>query len=224
MTRPKTISDADVLAAAREVFRHRGHAASTREVARAAGISEGVLYQRFGSKDALFFHAMTPPEPDVDEVLGPASPPPDGLAFLRGVVTRMTAHFSKVVPLGLQVMMHPHFTMETVHASAGGTQSRLEEGLVARLKTLAARGAIGEVPPAVAARLLVSLAHDWALQGVLSPERAPSYRRDVAPLIETLWQGLRPADGREVRDPQPGPAPAGARRAGPPAGSAGSRR
>src|ERR1019366_7859921 len=71
MTRPKTISDDEILSAARKLFRAHGHAVSTRQVAESAGISEGVLYQRFVSKDELFFAAMAPSAPDLEEVLGP---------------------------------------------------------------------------------------------------------------------------------------------------------
>src|SRR5437868_5096898 len=38
MTRPKTISNEEILAAARAIFRKSGHAAPTREIAIAAGI------------------------------------------------------------------------------------------------------------------------------------------------------------------------------------------
>ena len=53
MGRTKTVDDDELLRRAREVFRQSGHTASTREVARAAGISQAVLYQRFGSKNNL---------------------------------------------------------------------------------------------------------------------------------------------------------------------------
>src|SRR5215207_9623333 len=101
MGRHKTISDDDVLAVARTVFRGRGHSATTREVAEAAGISEAILYQRFGSKDDLFFAAMRPIGPDVAELLGPEGPPADAREYLRAAVTRIGRHFAEVIPLAL---------------------------------------------------------------------------------------------------------------------------
>src|SRR5216683_5525340 len=71
MGRHKTISDDEVLRAARDIFREKGHTATTREIAEAADISEAILYQRFGSKDDLFFAAMAPRAPDVEKLLGP---------------------------------------------------------------------------------------------------------------------------------------------------------
>src|SRR4051812_6998486 len=85
MGRHKTISDQEVLRVARDVFRAQGHTATTRAIAEAAGISEAVLYQRFGSKDELFFAAMRPSGPDVEELLGPEDPPGDALTYLRAV-------------------------------------------------------------------------------------------------------------------------------------------
>jgi AcrR family transcriptional regulator len=47
MGRNKQVSDEAVLEAAKAVFVEQGFGASTREVARRAGISEAVLYQRY---------------------------------------------------------------------------------------------------------------------------------------------------------------------------------
>ena len=77
MSRPKTISDDEVLRIACDVFREHGHTVSTREIAQAAGISEAILYQRFGSKDGLFFAAMHARGPDVEQLLGPEDPADD---------------------------------------------------------------------------------------------------------------------------------------------------
>src|SRR6516164_6210029 len=109
MGRHKTISDDDVLDVARQLFRERGHTATTREVAEAAGISEAVLYQRFGSKDDLFFAAMHPRGPDIEELLGPKDPPEDAHAYLRAVVVRIGQYFAEVLPLVVRVMTHPSF-------------------------------------------------------------------------------------------------------------------
>ena len=56
--RPRLISDEQLLAVAREVFLERGIQATTGEVAKRAGASEGTIFHRFGSKDALFRAAM----------------------------------------------------------------------------------------------------------------------------------------------------------------------
>src|ERR1035438_5507653 len=53
MGRNKSISDDDLLAAARRVFVEQGYAASTREIARRAGVSEGLIFQRFQTKEDL---------------------------------------------------------------------------------------------------------------------------------------------------------------------------
>ena len=64
MGRHKVISDDDVLRVARDVFREKG-TRPTRQIA-GPGISEAILYQRFGGKDDLFFAAMHPIGPDVE--------------------------------------------------------------------------------------------------------------------------------------------------------------
>jgi AcrR family transcriptional regulator len=56
--RPPTIDSERLLAVARDVFLERGIRATTLEVAERAGVSEGVLFHRFKSKEALFGAAM----------------------------------------------------------------------------------------------------------------------------------------------------------------------
>ncbi|UJR79534.1 TetR/AcrR family transcriptional regulator [Sandaracinus amylolyticus] len=60
MARPTTISDDAILEAAREVFLERGPSATTAEVAARAGVSEGSIFKRWRTKDALFFACMAP--------------------------------------------------------------------------------------------------------------------------------------------------------------------
>jgi AcrR family transcriptional regulator len=189
MTRPKTISDEELLAVARKVFREEGRTASTREIARQAGISEGVLYQRFGSKEDLFFASMAPSEPDIEALLGPEPPTDEVPAFLKNVLARMAKHFSEVIPLAIQVIAHPsahHAGME--RAQAGLAQ--LHKGLVARLAWFQAQGLVRPSTARHTAQLLTSLAHDWAL-GHAGLHPAGRHKAQVLEeMAEIVWKGI----------------------------------
>jgi AcrR family transcriptional regulator len=60
MARPITISDDQILDAARAMFTEKGPLATTAEIAERAGVSEGILFKRFGNKAGLHKAAMTP--------------------------------------------------------------------------------------------------------------------------------------------------------------------
>jgi AcrR family transcriptional regulator len=190
MGRHKTISDDEVLRIARDVFLHHGHTATTRQVADAAGISEAVLYQRFGSKDQLFFTAMHGAGPDVEKLLGPATPPADARAYLQSVATRLTDYFAEAIPLALRVMTHPSFDPAEFFKTQPRNHSALRDGLAARIAVLIRREEMATVPTAAAAQLIVSLAHDWALTQILAHGAPRSGARPLRELIDVLWTGL----------------------------------
>jgi AcrR family transcriptional regulator len=192
MGRHRTISDEAVLGIARGLFRTHGHGATTRQIAEAAGISEGVLYQRFGSKDDLFFAAMHPRGPDIEQLLGPKDPVEDALMYLRAVVVRIGKYFAGVIPLALRVMTHPSFDPGSLARAQPNAAAVLRDGLTVRLASLARQKRIVTPSETVAARLLVSLAHDWALGGVLAPGSPPQRDRQLKAMVDLVWEGLRP--------------------------------
>lgn len=59
MSRPVTISDETILEAARALFTEKGPRATTAEIAARAGVSEGIIFKRFGSKAALHKASMS---------------------------------------------------------------------------------------------------------------------------------------------------------------------
>ncbi len=86
--RPPVISDEQILEKARDVFLEHGIRATTAEVALRARISEGTIFHRFKSKDALFRAAMRfDPEqgPRIIEELMPRVGSPDLRASLVGL-------------------------------------------------------------------------------------------------------------------------------------------
>jgi AcrR family transcriptional regulator len=181
MGRQKTITDDALLAAARGVFLAHGHTASTRQVADAAGISEAVLYQRFGSKDELFFAALRPPPPDADRLVGPDDPAGEARTDLRRTVVRIGRHFAEAIPLGLRVMSHPAFAPSRLGPTPPGGGPSLRDRQVAAVNT------------AAAARLLVSLAHDWALSGAMAGlGPTPAREKELREMVDAVWDGLRP--------------------------------
>ena len=58
MPRPVSIQDDVILRAAREIFLEKGWDATTSEIAAKAGVSNGIIFKRFKTKQALFQSAM----------------------------------------------------------------------------------------------------------------------------------------------------------------------
>ena len=58
MPRPVSIQDDLILRAAREIFLEKGLEATTSEIAAKAGVSHGIIFKRFKTKQGLFQSAM----------------------------------------------------------------------------------------------------------------------------------------------------------------------
>ena len=58
MSRTATITNDQILEAARAEFLEHGIRATSSAIAKRAGVSSGILFQRFGTKEALFAAAM----------------------------------------------------------------------------------------------------------------------------------------------------------------------
>jgi len=198
MTRPKTISDEELLAAARKLFRAQGHAVSTRQVAESAGISEAILYQRFRNKDELFFAAMAPGAPDILEILGPDEPEQDASSYLKGVVGRMTSYFSEILPLALRLMAHPSFDRKSLGQAQVGPE-KLREGLVRRLKGLEARKVLRKGTAEPLAQLLINVSHDSALGVAMSSRgsarRSAEREKELEAMVDLVLTGAEPRVG-----------------------------
>jgi AcrR family transcriptional regulator len=193
MGRHKTIDDNELIRIARELFREHGHTTSTRDVAAAAGISQAVLYQRFGSKEDLFLRAMTPDVPDLDALFGPY-PPRSAKADLKRIAERLTGFFVSLTPTLLHVLAHPDLggaRLAKWHAQLPFMP--IAHGLAARLKLLRNDGLIGDIDPHGAAHTLIASVHTIAMiETMFAGDHAGGRARQIDALVDVLWNGLAP--------------------------------
>jgi AcrR family transcriptional regulator len=201
MARHRTIPDADLLDAARGVFVAKGPGASTREVARRAGVSEGVLFQRYGTKRDLFFAAMMIPAADLTARLRARRA--DRLTHLEDVCHAMVEYFREIMPVLLPLVSHPGFRFEEfVARHPGSPLDGLRRSLVDLFRTERAAGRIGPVDPGAAALTIFALAGCVAFFERMGAHggRFPPELVDRA--IRCVWDGLAPrtpARGRARR-------------------------
>ena len=197
MGRARTIEDEDILEAARLAFLDRGQLATTREIADAAGISQAVLYQRFGSKDDLFFTAMAPPPPDLEDLLGdPPRSADETESYLADVAERLYRYFETVAPLFVQLATHTAFHADHLADAHGPMmESGLVESLSTRLGDLVKKGCIRKGDGSAMAQLLISVVHGEALSAALLKTPPDGERRRET--IRLIWRGLKPTDTPE---------------------------
>lgn len=192
MGRNKTISNEQLLDIARQAFIEAGIGASTREIAKRAGVSEGVIFQRFQTKEDLFFAAMIPPPADVNQLLRHRRS--QGRVLLEKITFAMIDYFRATLPVLLPLMSHPAFQFEEfARRHPESPMLLLRQQLVKFLAQEQQAGRLGNVDPGAAALLIWSTAHcvaffEWlgAHDGRFEPEL-------VRATIRALWDGLAPA-------------------------------
>lgn len=188
MPRNKTITDAEILAVARSLFLTEGAKASTRTLANMAGISETVIFQRFGTKQELFFAAMVPPEAQIDRIFSIQPGQEDVSKNLQSISLQIVDYFREVMPVFLALIGHPSFNLPTFleHHTMPGMQlaHKLTEYLNAEAK-------LGRCQNNEAvAEILLSHLHNLALSENIGLHGSSDTDRAITEAIESLWKGL----------------------------------
>jgi AcrR family transcriptional regulator len=190
MGRRKTITDAALLDVAREVFVEEGFGASTKEIARRSGISEGVLYQRFLSKEELFFAAMIPPPADVHRIFRKSRL--KGRAFVEKLTLAMLDYSRATLPVLLPLMLHPRFQFEEfARRHPESPLFILRSELMRALSREREAGRIG-VDPGGAALLIWSTGLAVAFFERLGAHHGKFDPKTIRATVRCLWDGLKP--------------------------------
>lgn len=98
MARPQTITDAEIVATAREVFLEMGPATSVSVVAQRLGVSHAALFHRVGSKEALLQQALLLPPPPLVTEPWPTPMAEDFEPKLVERLAKLMAFLREVVP------------------------------------------------------------------------------------------------------------------------------
>ena len=203
MTRPKTIPDDILLQHARDVFTELGNKASTKEIARRAGISEATVFQRFTTKGALFLAAMVPPPIDVNTIVDMTGLEADPHNALVTVSRRMIAAFQLRIPIVRRLLEHKDVTHQDVsdHLGKPGQQPivRLTEALARELERLQASGTVKEHNSLAAARLLVSALHNLVAFDFSHGLSDDDANNACNTFVDALWVGLDPSETKSPR-------------------------
>ena len=211
MARPVTIHDQIILAAARDVFLEHGIRATSAEVAKRAHVSEGTLFKRFKTKDALFeaammqaFHAEA--EHFVGSLLGRV-----GRGVLRQqleeVAVRGIEFFRKIVALNMMQAANPgrsafpHRANEEGEHRAVGSR-RLFEAYFEAEKRI---GRLGDVDAAVLSRTFIAALYNFAAMEVMLGTSDPDpmdHRHYAKGFVHVLLHGIAaPTKPSAVRAP-----------------------
>lgn len=196
MPRPKTISDAEILSVARRCFQAHGHSVSTRDIAKEAGISQAVLYQRFGGKEKMFLLAMIPEPPNLGQLLDR----PQGLSardYLRTVTRALVSHFQDLTPAIVHLMTYPNFDishLEDAHEHL--LAHKLHEDLAARFSALVESGEVAAHSGEALATTLIGLAHTIGMHATMRgpPEAGTPVigEEELDSIVDVLWRGMKP--------------------------------
>lgn len=192
MPRNKTITDEEILVVARSLFLKEGVKASTRTLAKMVGISEAVIFQRFSTKEDLFFTAMVPPEAQLEAIFSIQPGEQQVIANLESVSLQIAFYFREVMPIFLSLVSHPSFDMQTFLQRHTMPGMQIVNRLIEYLNAESELGRINRDNVPTTASILFSHLHNLALSENIGAHQPIDTERAISDAIAALWKGLAP--------------------------------
>jgi AcrR family transcriptional regulator len=192
MPRRKTITNEEILSVARSLFLQGGVKASTRTLANLAGISEAVIFQRFKTKEDLFFAAMVPPEAQLEAMFNVQPGQQQVTTNLEFISLQIVAYFRDVMPIFLSLISHPSFKMQTFLQHHTLPSEQISKRLVDYLNREEQLKRIRKSSVAATAAILLSHLHNLALSETIGAHQIVDTERALSEAIAVLWEGLAP--------------------------------
>jgi AcrR family transcriptional regulator len=200
MARPRQVSDAQIIEAARACFLEQGPSVSTTVIADRLGVSQAALFKRFGTKEELLLAALRPDPSLLDGLIASLEAGPDARPLpdqLRAIALTIRDRFAVILP-----------RMAVLRSAGLGPPSCAEPGqpippqrvhtaLVAWLEQARERGmAVVPNPSAAAFALLGAIHMQCFMAYMVGQDRELASDAALEALVDSLWAGLA---AREVR-------------------------
>jgi AcrR family transcriptional regulator len=194
MSRPTTITDEQILEAARTVFLSQGYTAQTSKIARAAGISEGTIFKRFPTKEALFSAAL-----DLHLDAGWHSLARDLISEWRGLdgltvlFEELLSYFADLLPRIMTVFGSCIRSEIPVWDKATSPRQRDLEVLRALIQAQVDAGRVRNVDPEDVANLIMGamVHHVIASLELRQPLQTVDIRRIARSNLDLIWTGIK---------------------------------
>jgi AcrR family transcriptional regulator len=190
-----------ILAAAREVMRGKGLVrATTKEIARAAGLSEGTLYNHFANKEELFLCTLNElPSGFVSLIRGLQERA--GTEAVQSVLEQISRSaldfYGEAIPMGASFFADPELLArhrELLQQRGAGPQ-RANEAVAAYLRAEQRLGRVrGDADPDAVAYMLLGALYQYVYweQFLARPRQPEADNHFVESLLNTLDRVLTP--------------------------------
>ncbi|KAA1250582.1 TetR/AcrR family transcriptional regulator [Mycobacterium simiae] len=193
----------EIMAAAKEVFAHKGfHATTIADIAKQAGLAYGLIYWYFDSKDELF-HALMAVEEDtlrthVAAALAAFGEPADaigGEAQFRNLLAasvRATLEFFEADKATVKLLFRDAYALgDRFEKHLGGIYERFIDDIETFVVAGQQRGEVVAAPPRMVAYTLAALVGQLAHRRLTTDDQATAGQ--VADFVVSLvLDGLRP--------------------------------
>ena len=197
MSRPRQVTDQQIIEGARECFLAMGPSVSTTVIAKRVGLSQAALFKRFGTKDDLMLAALSP-TPDAGLLARIASGPTEGEDLdvaLRALLHDMAQHIRKMMPC-VAVLRASGVSPQRILAQYEEPPPLAVHGaLVSWMETARRNGSVREVDPSTAAMAMMGAVHVRSFLAHLLCRDFGSFDGYLDDLADLLSRGLRPEEG-----------------------------
>ena len=206
MARPRSVTDEEILAAARRCFLERGASVPASEIARELGVTHTTVFNRFKSKEALLIAALGPPE--VLPWAAKLEAGPDGRPVREQLeeIGRAMADYFRHIATGLAVLHAAGLGPRQVfRGRAEPTPVQAFRALTGWLRRARRRGLIGPVDVEVLASTVIGALHSRAFTEMLTGVPLPDDggRAFPARFFELLWNGISPNGNSPKKEMHP---------------------
>ncbi len=194
MTRPITITDEQILDAARAVFLKEGFGAQTAKIARRAGISEGTIFKRFQTKEGLFLAALDIASPpawhELSEELVGVGDVKENMALVAGGILLFML---ETMPRVFALMGHP--TVKGDHNFMGELHRRDVQVLSTYLGREIELGRLCRCDSETLTHVILGAVVDYTMRTMTKqiqitvPDAPQAFAQGV---IGLLWNGIAP--------------------------------